>query len=192
MTQKNSFAATAVRLSSLPDSKGPANLYDWRILRLPTVERINNDNSDDAVAIRRSFSFDPNPTTPEPLYRGELVLLPRDEAKIRLYPPFGFMRALGESRADLFDFSETSLAFANEVEEYSSDEGQELARRKVWGASKQFSSHREAYFCLWSYYVWYDEQIIPYLSLDQLGCIARYRQRMQREFSSFHQAKPLR
>lgn len=191
MRQNKLADYTAIKHCHILNIKGRRSSFDSRISQLPTVKKKDHKKDDNGITIRRSFSFNPIPVTESPLYYGVITLFPRDEAEISLYPAFGFMRTLGESRDQFFTFHNSPFAFAEENQSDRSDIKHASARRKVWGATKKFASHGDAYSCLRSYYAWFVHEVVPFLSLKELGRITRDHNGLKEEFISFCRGQPL-
>lgn len=151
-----------------------------RILRLPTVQENDQSSFDQTRDVRSSFYFNPVPVSNDPLYTGEILLFMSGKAEIAVCPAFGFMRALGESREDLFDFSGSPLAFVHEYE-----------GRKPHVIKRQFASHKDMYWCVREYYVWFISKLQQEMTLDELGYITRDQNGLKQEFISFWLRQPL-
>lgn len=142
-----------------------------KLRRLPTVRENTSNQYDEKQNISRSFHFDPVPTDPNHAYSGEVNFLLNGRALIRLNPPYGLLRSIGDSSDNLFDFSESPLAF-----------GKNLNYLMDTVSKKEYGSYALAYDELRAYYAWFRDKVIPGLSFTELGQLTKDE---KNKFSSF-------
>lgn len=146
MAQHNRTKRSKQNIKSDPDT-AESKFAEELLLELPTVQEVTQNQFDQKRGIKKSFRFDPVPDHPDLAYSGEVNILSNGKVIIRLNPPHGFLRSVGDSQDDLFDFSGSPLSFAKNID-YALDKA----------AMKEYDTQKEAYEVLFRHYKWLKER----------------------------------